>query len=113
MSHHVGIDIDREQLLPLSEAAKLIPSAKGKHLHPASVWRWVRKGVVAPDGRRVKLDSAKVGGRWYTSREAVQRFLEALTQQFEVSAAPSPPRTSGQRQRASDRAAERLDKAGI
>jgi Protein of unknown function (DUF1580) len=64
------IDIEIEQLLTFNEAAKRVPggaSGKGVHLH--TVFRWTTRGC----GGRV-LDSVRIGGRRYTSVEALARF---------------------------------------
>jgi hypothetical protein len=39
--------------------------------------RWYTKGVKSADGSKLKLEIVKVGGRVYTSVEAVQRFISA------------------------------------
>lgn len=112
VERHVGIDLGSEHVISLAEAARSVPASQGKSVNPATVWRWIRKGLLAGDGRRVRLAAAKLGGRWVTSREALQRFLEALTPDFGQQAGPRP-RTPGQRKRAYERAVEALDKAGI
>jgi hypothetical protein len=111
--NHVGIDLGSEHVISLAQAARSVPSSQGKTVHAATVWRWIRKGVLAGDGRRVRLDAAKLGGRWVTSKEALQRFLEALTPSFGNPQRGVAPRTPGQRKRAYERAAEALDKEGI
>src|SRR5260370_41637777 len=69
------IDISKESALSLSDAAKLIPpSRKGRPTHVATLTRWILHGV-----RGVQLDGARIGGRWVTSREALDRFSAALT----------------------------------
>ncbi len=74
------IDILTEKALGLSEAAKLYPSFRdGKRVHPATVLRHIMKGVVTRSGERVRLEGAKLGGRWITSAEAMRRFMERLT----------------------------------
>jgi hypothetical protein len=70
----------REGLVPLSDISKLVPpAASGKPMHRAVGWRWVRAGVLGPDGLRVKLAAVRVGKRWMTSRLALARFFGALT----------------------------------
>jgi hypothetical protein len=61
------------------------------------------------DGRRVKLEAIKVGGRLVTSRQALVRFLTAQPAEA-VEPAPAP-RTPGQRERAAE-AAEELKRLG-
>ena len=59
------IDLQRETLITLAEAAKLIPGRPSA----CSIWRWRTRGV---KGR--KLECVKIGGRAYTSLEAIARF---------------------------------------
>jgi hypothetical protein len=56
------------------------------------------------------LESLQVGGTRCTSREALARFFQRLTDR-DVPAAP-PTRTVAQRQRAAERAIRDLEKAG-
>jgi hypothetical protein len=66
------IDLDRETLLTLDKAAAEAP---GGRVHYQTVWRWATRGV-----RRVRLETAKVGGRRFTSREAIRRFVQTITE---------------------------------
>lgn len=61
------IDLSQEHLISLSQAAKAVPSRPGLR----TVWRWVLNGV-----RGRKLDSVVIGGRRFTTTEAVSRFLD-------------------------------------
>lgn len=62
-----------EQLISLTEAARSIPPIGGVPVAPGTVWRWCMRGC---RGRR--LEVVRRGGRLATTREAVQRFLEAV-----------------------------------
>jgi hypothetical protein len=105
------IDISSEKILPLREAAKLVPSARlGRPCTFQCILRWVLNGTRAPDGQNVKLDALRLGGRWITSREALQRFAESLTPQ---ASPPKPTKTTKQRQRAADKAEAELTRLGI
>ncbi len=65
--------------LTLSAVAQLIPAHRGGgRMSPSTVWRWVVQGTRAA-GRMVKLEAARVGNRWLTSRSAVTRYMTALT----------------------------------
>lgn len=69
------IDLSTETLIPLRDVPRQLPvRPHGKRLHISGVYRWVLRGV-----RGVVLESVKVGGSTYTSREALQRFSERLT----------------------------------
>ena len=66
------IDISAETLSPLSEAPKhLPPRPNGKRVHISACYRWISRGV-----RGVHLESIKIGGSTYTSKEALQRIAE-------------------------------------
>jgi hypothetical protein len=106
------IDLLTETVLGLKDAAKLVPSARqGRPVSFACLWRWVLHGAKAPDGERVRLEAVRLGGRWVTSREALQRFAERLTPQAQDQ--PAPPRTPRQRRRAAERAEKELERMGI
>lgn len=100
------IDISTEQLLTLADAAKLLPGRPSS----CAIWRWRTKGV-----RGRKLESLSLGGRVYTSREALQRF--ARQEGGEGSAAGqgggNPPQTPHHREKAILAAEAELAKAGI
>jgi hypothetical protein len=69
------IDMQAESLITISQAARLVPPGRqGKPTHVATIHRWINQGV-----RGVRLDAIRLGGRWLTSREALQRFAQALT----------------------------------
>jgi hypothetical protein len=102
-----------ENLLSLNQAARRLPP--GRRNRPVSlscVLRWVLEGVPGPDGRRVKLDAVRLGGRWVTSLEALGRFAEQLTPRF-GDIPLSVRRTPKQRKRAAARAEKKLTAAGI
>jgi hypothetical protein len=44
---------------------------------PDTIYRWIKHGLLH-QGRRVKLDAVRVGGRWQVTREAVQKFLSTI-----------------------------------
>ncbi len=87
------IDHTREHLLSLTQAAKELP----KRPAVETLWRWRTAGC-----RGHKLETILVGGRRFTSREAITRFLAALNGQPAASG-----QTPHQRKRAIDRAERR------
>jgi hypothetical protein len=103
------IDLEIEQLIPIGEVPRLIPSSRlGKKLNVVTVYRWVLHGS---RGRR--LDSVLIGGSRYTSREAVARFAQDLSDS-DIPTLPAPSvRSPAQRQRDQAKAAAILDRAGI
>ena len=99
-----------ETTIGLSAAAALLGVGRGNRpIHPATLTRWILRGIRGPDGQRIKLEGVRVGSSWRTSREAVARFVDALT----PGAAAAPiTRTPTARRRASERAEEELIRAG-
>jgi hypothetical protein len=101
-----------ETLRSLAAAARELPSRTGGHAHATTLWRWATAGVKSPRGVRVRLERVRIGGTWYTSVEALQRFLAALTVTPDA-AVPPTPRTPCQRRRAAELAGAALDKLGF
>jgi len=94
-----------EQKIGLAEAARsLPPNPDGSEVSPSTPWRWGTRGI-----KDVRLEMTRLGGRWYTSKEALQRFGDAvaaksLEELAEGKRAPRsqqtpPTRTSKQRDR--------------
>jgi len=69
------IDIHYEHLLTLPQVARELPRRNNKNIHSTTIWRWTRRGI-----RGVCLESVRIGGTVYSSREALQRFSERLSQ---------------------------------
>ena len=103
-----------EKILTFSEAAEQLPRLNGKKIHPSSLWRWARKGV-----RGVKLETRRVGGRFVTSAEALERFTRELAElPLETRSVPRrskrpKKRSSKQREKDLRRAEQELSDAGI
>ena len=67
------IDHSTEQLITPAEAAKRLPSGiPGKRLHIATIHRWFDRG---------DLEFTKIGGRKFTSIEALARFISKCNRQ--------------------------------
>jgi hypothetical protein len=102
--------------LSLSAAGRLFPAHRGNGtVDPSTVWRWARKGSKAPDGRLVRLEVCRVGGRWLTSRSALARFISALSAAAgSASNQPTPPaaRTPTTRRKSSEHATRELERRG-
>ena len=99
--------------LSLSQAARRFPSSRlGRPVHSSCVWRWIASGVRLPSGEVVRLEVARLSGRWLTSEPAIERFLAAQTPRADQPT-PVAPRTPTARQRASERAAKQLEALGI
>jgi hypothetical protein len=108
------LDLTTENPIPLAAAAKFVPPGRnGRRTHLSTILRWVVRGARSPSGELVRLEAARLGGRWITSREALQRFAERLTPRLSDEPMSPSPRTPGQRRWASERAARELEKVGI
>lgn len=92
------IDFQNEKLIDLTEAATLLPGRP----HVATLWRWRHAGV-----RGHRLESISIGGRVYTSREAIARFIARTNGE--------PARSETPRQRAARlrRAEQRAKELGV
>lgn len=62
------IDLDKETLLTVKQARAVLPNRPSIN----TIYRWFWKGV-----RGIKLDSIRVGGRIFTTKEACDRFIHA------------------------------------
>lgn len=99
------IDLDRESLIPLTEAAKLFPRRRaGAKPHLSTLWRYCLQGY-----HGIKLEHVRVGATLCTSEAAVRRFMLAMTNGQPAPAGPSPE----QREREIAAAEKRLAAAGL
>ena len=115
------IDLRNESTVSLSQAGRLLPPGRrGRPVTLSCLLRWVQDGVKLPSGETVRLEACRMGGRWITSFEALQRF--AVRQTPIILSADSPPteekratepRTAIRRRRESDRASSELGKIGM
>src|SRR5262245_22951523 len=65
------IDIATETVINLKDAAKRFPSSRGgRPTHIATVFRLIMSR---------KLEGIRMGGRWVTSVEGIQRYVERET----------------------------------
>lgn len=109
---------DQSKLLTLADASKHVPLHDGKRVNPSTIWRWCRIGIKSRSSDRVRLGHVRVGGRVYTSEEALGAFFHAVAEadleyfQRQPVALPKRP-TNKQRQRSIKRANDTLAKAGI
>ena len=51
----------------------------GTEPSPATTSRWRIDGIAGPDGERIRLEFWCVGRKPYTTRNAVRKFLDAVT----------------------------------
>ncbi len=79
------IDSASESLLTLAQAAEQLPRRRrGRKTHVSTLYRWTTAGC-----RGVRLDTIQVGATRCTSREALQRFFEQLSQGSRGDAVPA------------------------
>ncbi len=96
----MSIDPLKEQPISLRDGAKLFAkNAQGKHPHVSCLYRYTNTGC-----RGVVLESIQAGSVRCTSREAVARFINALTEQVEL-----PKRREPSESKAADDAGQILD----
>jgi hypothetical protein len=108
------IDVTSDDTLTLAEACALLPRGRnGSKPHLSTLVRWIQHGAPARDGRRVRLSAVRIGAKWVTSRSALREFVESLTPRLSSDASQMLPSTPRQRQRASERAARKLEEVGI
>jgi hypothetical protein len=94
------IDIATEQLQLLSKAPAHIPGRP----HPSTIFRWCMRG-----SKGIKLETVVVGGRRFTSLEAIERFICRLNSPGEVSGPARNQKTSEELELVN----RRLDAEGI
>jgi len=68
------IEIEKENLVLLSEVPKILPKRKGKAVHLSACYRWMRSGLSG-----VRLETILVGGQRFTSTQALNRFWARVT----------------------------------
>lgn len=103
------IDTQSEALLSLTDAAKLLPARRGgKKVSISCLYRWTISGC-----KGVVLECVQIGGTRCTSREALARFFERLTNASTVPKPPNVPLTTAQNRRATEAAMKELERLGI
>jgi hypothetical protein len=105
------IDSQSESVITLGQGADDLPRRRrGRKTHVSTLYRWATTGC-----RGVILETIQIGGTRCTSREALQRFFERLSETQQATAVGKDEsrrlaghRTLAQRQRASTEAGRRL-----
>jgi len=81
---------------------------KALGVNTSTAFRWMAKGVITPRGR-IKLESAMIGGRLCSTREAVNRFTAAIEAARTGGHTEQPPaRTPLKREKAAESAEQEL-----
>jgi hypothetical protein len=106
----MAIDPNKERLLSLRDAARLLPRRRGgKRPHISCLYRWTTGGC-----KNVILESFQCGGTRCTSREALARFIRRLTEGNSAAPSDAPKvRSVAQRQRATTKALRELEQDGV
>jgi hypothetical protein len=104
-----------ETKLGLAAAARRFPPLRAERpRHPATLTRWIQRGILGPGGQRVRLEAVRAGGSWITSIEAIERFMATLSARSADDETVLPMvRTPAQRQSAAERAGKELEAVGI
>jgi hypothetical protein len=89
------------------------PARNGKRTHLSTLLRWIHLGARGPSGEPVRLEAVRLGSRWLTSREALQRFASALTPSTDKLPTAPATRTPNTRAGAIERAGQALERARI
>ncbi len=102
---------------PLTRLARRVPTYRSDNT-PTSLSclvRWVLTGVKLPNGARIRLEAARLSGRWISTPAALARFIQAQTPALGSgeSKNTTTTRTLSARQRAIERADRELAAAGI
>ena len=65
---------ERQEYITLTQAARLMPNRPSINC----VWRWARKGVLARNGQRIRLEHVRLGGKLFTTAAWMAQFGVAL-----------------------------------
>jgi hypothetical protein len=104
----MGIDLKTEQIIDVRREAPayLGVGRNGRPVHISFFIRAITRGI-----RGHRLEALKVGSRWITSVEALQRWAERQTPG--TAAASGGPITSPRQQEAAEAAERELDRLGL
>jgi hypothetical protein len=106
-------EIEAGQAETLTRAAKRMPrTRRNRPVTLGCLVRWITNGVWGPNGHRIKLEAARLAGKWVTTPKAIGRFVAAQTPTLD-SQTGAAPRTPRQRNRADQKASDRLDELGL
>lgn len=102
------IDYENETIITLGETCRAFPPNGASD---ATIARWIQRGVrVKATGEFVKLETFVSGGRRYSSREAIARFIAAQNADDDPA---TPAITASQRKRQSEAARTELARMGV
>ena len=85
------LDLTTETTISLADATRLVPPGRGgKPLPFKYCFALGSAAREAPDGQLVRLQAVRLGGKWVTSRESLQRLRRALTPRLDDAPAATP-----------------------
>jgi hypothetical protein len=84
----VAIDITKDKLISLEDAAKMFPKPGGGHIHPKTVKNWITQGY-----QGIMLEGAQVGSKYYTTTDSLRLFSRQLSER-RPAAAPDDEQAS-------------------
>lgn len=87
----------REEMIPLRK----IPEATHWPVTVSGLRDWSSKGLSLPDGNRIALETTRVGGLIYTTKEAVDRFMKAVNDAHNAAQAKLEKRKQPRRRKSS------------
>ncbi len=102
-----------ERLIPLNDAAGLLPRPGGKKISRISLWRWATKGLLSKTGEQVRLETIKIGQTRYTTIEAINRLAAMLDPRTFMERVRQIARTDRRRQAETKAAAALLTAEGF
>jgi hypothetical protein len=70
--------LSEPHISPTALARQVCLDDTGRPVHTATIIRWISRGVCVR-GQVIKLEALRLGGRWITSRPALDRFMARLT----------------------------------
>jgi hypothetical protein len=107
-----AISILSEDRLSIEEA-RLLLGTGGKPCDYSRVYRAIMEGDLLPNGQRHRLEAARFGRRWVTSKQAIERFVEAMTTAWIDDAGAPLVRPSARRAKELADVNAQLDSIGI
>jgi hypothetical protein len=94
--------LDEPHITPTALARLVCLEQTSRPIHAGTIIRWITRGVCVR-GQTVKLDAIRLGGRWVTSRSALDRFMARLTAASSAEAAPPSVATPATEDERADR----------
>jgi hypothetical protein len=99
---------------PVAEIARSIPSCRiNGSTHPATVSRWIMRGVRLRDGFWLKLAATRTPGGWLVTDGALDAFLAALTADRTGEPVAAVPSATARRQRELAAVSAALEREGF